>query len=1001
MTKTYSAIGGILLLSATAFLFLSLVGYCPADSTLGNYFPANETAQNPCGAWGAFIAEYLFYYFGWGAYVFLASLGVYVWLTFARQAIDNYFLRALGWWLGLIGLLICFTLLFNDSLYSSLPFGSGGLFGNKITQFLLNQFAFGGTIITGICLILISTIMCTENLFFLLLNVLAAPIKKIYQNWKTPDLNSNSGKPFMNLAPAGAGAIGASPVNSASEPVLSTVPNLRERPDVKPAESKPVVSDANKAATVKSAENPVQTPPAVPKAATPINTAPAPKIKTDKGDNKGWFWNRILPGSKEPKAEIELPESGDNPISAPHTAPAPGSNLLSPDSLEEDLIESLASEQPEKAPYELPPITLLEPPVPFNKEAYLAEIQENSLLLESTMADYGVNVKVVDHQTGPVLTMYEIKRERGTRLNKITALEEDLSVAMKSGRVRVVAPLPGRDTIGIEIPNQNKKSVRLREVIEESTAQTANMNIPVYLGCDVSGEPMFADLAKLPHLLIAGQTGSGKSVCLHSIIVSILMTRSPADVRLLMIDPKMVELSQYKSIPHLMHPVVTDMKKAEALLAWAVEKMEERYTLLAKVGARHVSQYNKMSQAEHIARIKPETEEEAQKIPEKMPFIVIIADEMADMMMNCPKEVESHITRLAQKSRAVGIHLILATQKPTKDVVTSLIKSNLPARISFKVTCLIDSRVVFDLSGAERLLGSGDMLFLKPGTSCLIRGQGAYLDDDEIERVIRFVGKEEEQEFEEDLVKFTEQTDDGAAAPDGEDVSAKDELYDAAVEIVVNEGRGSISLLQTRMSIGYGRAARLIEMMTKNHILSAHNGIKPRELLISPEDWEIMKRQKQAETERAVKRVCSVAPHASDAPNLYASQSSAIVEPVESRPTTSVNSAVPFDDDSQDFEESQDELDENSIETDSDEPYDYEAEESDESDESDDFDIEYDSDEESEDAPESGDDMFADGLYDDSQDEFIADSEFSYDAKETDLLDKISKASQEYLNKKK
>ena len=396
------------------------------------------------------------------------------------------------------------------------------------------------------------------------------------------------------------------------------------------------------------------------------------------------------------------------------------------------------------------------------------------------------------------------------------------------------------------------------------------------------------------------------------------------------------------------------MKKAEALLAWAVDKMEERYNLLAQAGVRHISQYNHLTQDERLARIKPQTEEERQKIPENMPFIVIIADEMADMMMTCPKEVESHIIRLAQKSRAVGIHLILATQKPIKQVVTSLIKSNLPARISFKVTSNIDSRVVLEMIGAEKLMGSGDMLFVRNGPASLIRGQGAFLDDEEIERLVRYVGKED-QVFEQDLVQYTENAveESAPAGAPGEDMSSKDELYDAAVEIVINEGRGSISLLQTRMSIGYGRSARLIEMMTNDGILSAHNGGKPREVLISPEEWEIRKHQKQAakQAPAATARFTApapapVRPPVSDAPNMYASSSTAIVQPVESYSTQN----VPF-------------------EPDAEEEYDYEeAEEGDEE------------------SP----------FFEDSE---LNEDESNYNEIEARLLDKISKAAQGYVDK--
>jgi S-DNA-T family DNA segregation ATPase FtsK/SpoIIIE len=361
------------------------------------------------------------------------------------------------------------------------------------------------------------------------------------------------------------------------------------------------------------------------------------------------------------------------------------------------------------------------------------------------------------------------------------------------------------------------------------------MKIPIYLGKDVAGNPMVVDLAALPHLLIAGRTGTGKSVCLNSIIVSMLMTRGPDEVRMLMIDPKMVELNGYRKLPHLMHPVVTDMRKAEAILAWAVDKMEERYQLLSRAGVRHISVYNQLGDDELRDRIRPESEEEWRQIPRQLPFIVIVADEMADLMLTAGKDVEQHIIRLAQKSRAVGIHLILATQKPTVDVITGLIKSNLPARIAFQVASRTDSRVVLDEMGADKLLGNGDMLFLLPGTSTLLRGQGTYLSDDEITRVVDFVGTDDPQ-FAGELLQL--KTKDEQEAAGAGNYQSRDELYDAAVDIVVRERRGSVSLLQRALGIGYGRAARLIDFMAEDGVVGQYNGAQAREVLITLEDWE-------------------------------------------------------------------------------------------------------------------------------------------------------------------
>ena len=489
--------------------------------------------------------------------------------------------------------------------------------------------------------------------------------------------------------------------------------------------------------------------------------------------------------------------------------------------------------------YVLPGLDLLTESDEVSYDEQTEEVKKKAKVLEQTFANFGFNIKVVEIETGPVIALYEIELDAGLRLSKIAGLADDLAIALRVPSVRIVAPIPGKNSVGIEVPNEKRQIVRMREVIEESGAQIRKQKIPLFLGKDVSGKALTVDLASLPHLLIAGRTGTGKSVCLNSIISSILMTRRPDEVRMLMIDPKMVELSCYARLPHLMHPVVIDMRKAEAILAWAVDKMEERYALLARAGVRHLTNYNQLGREELLDRLKPENDEEADLIPDHLPFIVIVVDEMADLMMTSGKEVEAHIIRLAQKSRAVGIHLILATQKPTVDVITGLIKSNLPARISFQVASKTDSRVVLDAMGADKLLGNGDMLFLWPGTSALVRGQGTYLSDDEINSVVDHCSLGE-QNFVQELVQLkVEKGEDEMIKPGS--FKKRDDLYEAAVDIVVREGRGSCSLLQRALGIGYGRAARLIDFMSEDGIVGQYNGSQAREVAITLEQWETMR----------------------------------------------------------------------------------------------------------------------------------------------------------------
>ena len=492
--------------------------------------------------------------------------------------------------------------------------------------------------------------------------------------------------------------------------------------------------------------------------------------------------------------------------------------------------------------YELPPMTLLEDPEPFPFAEHDQKLRERATLLEKTFKDFELNVRVVGINTGPVITQYEIALETGMRVNKVTNLGDDLALHLRVPSVRIVAPIPGKNTVGIEVPNEDRATVRLKEVLLGAGRKLAKTKIPLFLGKDTEGRPLVYDLADMPHLLIAGSTGTGKSVCMNAIILSMLMTRRPDEIKMIMIDPKMTEMTEYGKIPHLMHPVVKDMKKAEAILAWAVDKMEERYDLLSRARVRHISAYNELGREEILRRLQPD-EEEARRLPEKMPYIVILVDELNDLMMMLKREVEGHIIRLAQKSRAAGIHLVLATQKPTVDVITGLIKSNLPGRICFKVSSRTDSRVVLDEMGADKLLGKGDMLFLQPGTSILMRAQGTYASDGEISSVVGHL-ETEEPCYAPELIQLKTSGDGNGTAL--EKLRARDDLYEQAIEVVVREGRGSVSLLQRTLGIGYGRAARLIDFMAEDGIVGTYNGSNAREVLFTWEDWEQMKAGGQA-----------------------------------------------------------------------------------------------------------------------------------------------------------
>jgi S-DNA-T family DNA segregation ATPase FtsK/SpoIIIE len=479
--------------------------------------------------------------------------------------------------------------------------------------------------------------------------------------------------------------------------------------------------------------------------------------------------------------------------------------------------------------YVLPPLDLLTEP-----QYSLAAVQDKVVkakasVLEKLLAEFTVNARVVAADTGPVVTMFELELAAGVKVSQITALSNDMARALGAGAVRVVAPLPGKHTIGIEVPNTEKEKVRLKDLIQLAADAPSRMQIPLFLGKDSSGAALVSDLAAMPHLLIAGTTGSGKSVCINSIIMSILLTKRPDEVKMILIDPKMVEMTAFNTICHLMSPIVTETNRAAAILEWAMVKMDERYSLLAEARVRNVTEYNALGEEAVLERFAPSGEEESAKIPKSLPYIVIVIDELADLMMTAAKEVEGYIVRLAQKSRAVGIHIVLATQRPQATVVTGLIKSNMPTRIGFRVAARMDSRIILDQNGAETLLGEGDMLFLKPGTSDLVRAQGAFVDEPEIKKVVRFLRQAGEPQFHPELTRLRRS--ELADMP-------RDEMFEDAVRIVLDSRRGSVSLLQRRLNVGYARASRMIEAMAAVGVLGEYKGSQAREVVMTLEQYE-------------------------------------------------------------------------------------------------------------------------------------------------------------------
>jgi len=505
--------------------------------------------------------------------------------------------------------------------------------------------------------------------------------------------------------------------------------------------------------------------------------------------------------------------------------------------------------------YQTPPLSLLETPPTTMRKVDKDVLTMNARLLEKKLLDFGIAGEVTEIAPGPVVTMYEFAPGPGIKVSRIAGLADDLSMALQALAVRIVAPIPGKGVVGIELPNRDRETVFLKDIFTSDAFHKVKQKLPLALGKDIAGDPLVTDLAKMPHLLVAGATGAGKSVSINTMILSLLYTATPKDVRLIMVDPKMLELSIYEGIPHLLLPVVTNPKKASLAMRWAVEEMGRRYRLMADKGVRNIDSYNKqLAQEEQEALNTPTPppepveddldelrEDEAAAIQQflakddeldhgHLPYIVIIVDELADLMMVAGREIEESIARLAQMARAAGIHLILATQRPSVDVITGLIKANFPARISFQVSSKIDSRTILDGNGAEALLGMGDMLFLPPGTSKMQRAHGAFVSDAEVQRVVDFLKKQGKPVYDKRILEMKESDAKGGAADDEEE----DPQYDAAVALVAEAKQASISMVQRRLRIGYNRAARIIEKMEREGIIGPSDGTsKPREVFIN------------------------------------------------------------------------------------------------------------------------------------------------------------------------
>ena len=776
------------LLSLTAlclYLLLSLVTYSPLDDGWSTA-SANNSFKNAGGPVGAYLADGLLHALGYLAYIIpLLAAGKVVQIFRTHQPITSgaiWLLRLLGFFLSIFSL----AALIELSIFSvsELPAGSGGMIGQGIAGITVALFSsVGGSI-------LLTLMLCIGSMLF----------------WE-----------FSWLAVFD--AIGRFLIRASKKAKLSCqrfITGLKskseQRQDKKAeAPTSKLRIEPNIAAT--SEAKPVAKP-------TPALMAKAPAVKSPAAAAVATLAAKISDVLPTPVKEVKI-----EPLEKRETKPS--------ERAVRDLQGKLFSEE-----NPLPSIALLDPADEDQKIGYSkARLEELSIMLEQKLADFGIKAEVMAVAPGPVITRFEIQPAPGTKASKVSGIAQDLARSMAMNSVRVVEVIPGKSVMGIEIPNEHRAMVRLSSVLSSEDFDKSKSPLTIALGHDIAGNPVVTDLAKMPHLLVAGTTGSGKSVGVNAMIISLLYKSTPDEVRLIMVDPKMLELSVYEGIPHLLTPVITDMKEAANGLRWCVEEMERRYQLMAAMGVRNV--------AGHNAKVKAAIDE-GKPIPDPLwridqsfdttpptltplPYIVVIVDEFADMMMTVGKKVEELIARIAQKARAAGIHLILATQRPSVDVITGLIKANVPTRIAFQVSSKIDSRTILDQGGAEQLLGHGDMLFQPAGTSIPIRVHGAFVDDDEVHRVVAEWKTKGEPNYIEEITQVTEQA--GLTLEGGDE---KDDLYDQAVEFVTETRKASISSVQRKFRIGYNRAARLVETMEASGVVSpaAHNG--SREVIAPP-----------------------------------------------------------------------------------------------------------------------------------------------------------------------
>jgi len=820
---------------AWTLITLALLSFSAADAPSAAIAPHNNPPANWIGKFGALAAHYSYQVFGLGAWVMVLLAGILLAVTATGRRVGHVPVRFIGALLmtGAVSGLQTLALP-NSGPVAGLP---GGLIGTVGAARLVESFNVLGAVVCLLAAFCIGAVVALD---------VWAIIVAMWTGRMIVAAGRTSGRAAIAAARAAghrrqAAALARARENDIDDDQPAALVSASKR-RARKAEARAIDEDAGGLGATESFD---------PDGA---GAPPASVMLDDDDDDESDTEATDEADTDAEDAEEDVQAPGAPQVFDPEQLrakiaklPVRFATLTKRSATDDDLRDIQNSGDMEG--YRFPALDLLMEPEGNYTQTMDVFVRDQAGALEKAIREYGIEGEVVGVESGPVITLFELRLAPGTKVAALQALASDIARSLKAVNIRIVSNMAGRDTVGVEVPNAQKEKVRLKELMTKSELY-GSMRLPMFLGKDASGEPLIADLAAMPHLLIAGTTGSGKSVCMNTVIMSFLYTKKPNELKLVLVDPKMVELSQFKDIPHLMCPVVTEMGKAAAILEWAVTKMDERYELLAEAGCRDIAAYNELPWDELKERLHIETPEEEARIPRKLPYMVFVIDELADLMMT-NKEVEQSIVRIAQKARAVGIHLILATQRPQANVVTGLIKSNMPARISFKVASGMDSRIVLDQKGGELLLGQGDMLYLSPRSSKLTRAQGTLVDDKEIRRVAKFMREVASPTFERQLLQLRPGA--GAGGPseeearDGLQAAQQDPLFDKAVEIVVESKRGSVSMLQRRLAIGYTRSSRLIEAMWQAGIVGEHKGTVDRDVLISQEEWQAMKAQAAAD----------------------------------------------------------------------------------------------------------------------------------------------------------